>query len=177
MMDSRRLSARARQPGHDRTFTTSETNFIEAARRCLEPDGYLIQGHPRDLAAIFSGLEGERALGVVPEASIASKTTGRKLFIEVKKQGDQGNAEERAMKHHTVQFYKTLHDVYGYPYHPFVAVFCEALATNPRYTRKFSYLLEPGQYFLWVDYDFDLLCQYLRSRCELWLDVTSHDHA
>lgn len=150
---------------------TSETNFSEAARRCLDPDKYVIEDHPRGLAAIFPGAEGERELGVVPEVGITSKATGKRLFVEVKKQGPQGNAEERAMKHHTVQFYKTLSDLYGYPYHPFVTVFCESLATLPRYTRKFAYLIEPGQYFLWVDYDLDLLCEYLRGRCKVWLDV------
>src|SRR5688572_12764280 len=129
-MDSRRLSARKKQPGHDRTFVTSETNFSEAARRCLDPERYLVEDHPRDLAAIFPGAEGERDLGVVPEVGITSRMTGNKVFIEVKKQGKHGNAEERAMKHHTVQFYETLHDVYGYAYHPYVTIFCEALATE-----------------------------------------------
>lgn len=170
-MDSARLSQRAKQPGHDRTFLTSETNFVEAASRCLDPDEYVVEDHPRDLKRIFpASLAGERDLGVVPEASITSRRTGRKFFVEVKKQGPAGNAEERACKHHTVQFYNTLHAEFGYDYHPFVTIFCESLATLPRYTRKAEYLFEPGQYFNWIDYDLDALCAFLHSRCEEWLD-------
>lgn len=169
-MDSARLSARERQPGHDRTFTTSETSFIEVARACLDPEVYDVVDHPRELADLFPGVSGDRDLGVVPEAAIINKRTGKRLFVEVKKQGDAGNADERACKHHTVQFYKCLHDRFGYDYHPFVTVMCESLATNPRYTRKAVYLFEPDQYFLWKNYDPDLLCQYLRERCSAWLD-------
>lgn len=170
-MDSARLSARAKQPGHDRTFVTSETHFVTAARHCLDPALYDVADHPRDLAAIFpASLIGDRDLGVVPEASVTSKRTERKFFIEVKKQGRGGNAEERAYKHHTVQFYKTMHAIYGYEYHPFVTVCCESLATLPRYTRKAEFLFEKDQYFNWADYDLESLCEYLRARCAAWLD-------
>lgn len=170
-MDSERLSKRTKQPGHDRTFVTSETNFVAAARGCLDPELYVVDDHPRHLAAIFpASLIGERDLGVVPEASITSKRTGRTVFVEVKKQGPSGNAEERACKHHTVQFCKTLHAIYGYDYHPFVTVFCESLATLPRYTRKAEFIFEKGQYFNWVNYDTDALCEYLRRLCVEWLD-------
>ena len=36
-MDSARLSARARQPGHDRTFRESEQNFVAALNKILDP--------------------------------------------------------------------------------------------------------------------------------------------
>jgi hypothetical protein len=169
-MDSKRLSARLKQPGHDRTFTLSESNFAAAARAVLDRSMYEVSDHPRDLARIFPGLEGERELGVVPEASITSLRTGRKLFVEVKKQGARGNAEERACKHHTVQFYATLKALFGYDYHPFVTIFCEELATNPRYTRKAAFLFEPKQYLLWVNYEEGILRDYLNERCREWLD-------
>lgn len=167
-MDSAKLSARRKQPGHDRTFTASEANFITAARDILGPDEYLVLDHPRELASIFADNHGD--FGVVPEASIMSRRTGRKFFVEVKKQGPAGNAEERACKHHTVQFYAELRKKYGYPYHPFVTVFCENLAVDRRYTVKFAYLFEPNNYFLWSNYDMELLEKYLRSRCREWLD-------
>jgi hypothetical protein len=169
-MDSERLSQRRRQPGHDRTFRTSETNFVDAARRCLDSKRYEVDDRPRDLLECF-GLEvGARALGLQPEASITSRQTGRKFFVEVKKQGPQGNAEERAFKHHTVQFYKLLREQFGYPYHPYVTIWCESLAVLPRYTRKAVHLFEPNQYFLWVDYELEPLCEYLGARCAAWLD-------
>lgn len=168
-MDSKRLSERSKQPGHDRTFLVSEGNFVAAARACLDSDLYIVTDHPRDLAAMFPGLTGEKSLGVVPEASIESTRTGKKFWVEVKKQGPAGNADERAAKHHTVQFYKTLHSLFGYDYHPFVTVFCESLAVLPRYTQKAHYLYEPNQYFLWANYDHKLLSGYLNSRCAEWL--------
>jgi hypothetical protein len=168
-MDSARLSARARQPGHDTSFRSSELNFIEQAKRCLDPELYEVVANPTDLRECFAPLAQGR-LGLNPEASITSKATGRKFFVEVKKQGPAGNAEERACKHHTVRFYKLMYDLYGYGYHPYVTVFCENLAVDRRYTEKFMFLFEPDNYFLWADYDPDALCRYLNERCGDWLD-------
>ena len=167
-MNSKRLSERKKQPGHDRSFRTSEKNFIAAAEEVLDLNRYAVDDHPKDLQALFSDSEG--TLGIIPEASITSLKTGRKFFVEVKKQGDGGNAEERAFKHHTVQFYKTLQERFGYSYHPFVTVFCENLATDRRYTLKFEHLIEPDNYFLWSEYDQEILEVYLNERCEEWLD-------
>lgn len=170
-LDSARLSARQRQPGHDRTFITSETNFVAALREILDPDSYEVLDHPTDLRGIFPGAEGERALGISPEASIRSRRTGRVMYFEVKKQGSAGNAEERAFKHHTVQFYRTLKAFTGMPYHAYCTVFCESLAVNRRYTVKFSYLIEPDHYFLWQWYDLDLLRAFIiNTICARFLD-------
>lgn len=170
-MDARRLSARNKQPGDDQTYRQSEKNFIKVARRCLDLSKYRIEDKPGELRNLFPPtLIHKRPLGVEPEAMIVNLATGRRFFVEVKKQGDRGNAEERACKHHTVQFYRTLKDRYGYDYHPFVTIMCEALATNPRYTRKSAYYYELNQYFNWIDYDFDSLCRFLNERCTEWLD-------
>ena len=169
-MDSEKLSGRTKQPGHDQTFRVSEANFMEAARSCLDLSRYRVEEQPRDLARIFVDPNGESALGVQPEAVVESLTTNRRFYVEVKKQGPRGNAEERACKHHTVRFVRHLHDLYGYDYHPYVTVFCENLATDRRYTLKFRYLFEPDNYFLWVGYDLDNLKNYLEGRCKAWLD-------
>lgn len=159
-MDSRRLSARLRQPGHDRTFTTSETNFVVALKLILPEERYEITDHPRDLLRLF-GLGAGRELGIRPEASVRDLSTGRVMYFEVKKQGDAGNAEERAFKHHTVQFYKTLQTVTQMPYHAYCTIFCESLATNPRYITKFKFLIEPGHYFLWAGYELEPLRRFI----------------
>lgn len=166
-MNAEKLAARTRQPGHDRSFVVSESNFIKAATKILPAGDYRVVDHPADLRSIFGDSEG--TLGVVPEASIENIHTGRKFFVEVKKQGPNGNAEERGFKHHTVQFYKVLHDLFGYDYHPFVTVWCENLATDRRYTLKAQYLFEQENYFLWKDYDLGLLRTYLNARCSAWL--------
>lgn len=163
-MDSAKLSARARQPGHDRTFRESEQNFVAALHKILDPDEWKVEDHPRDLAKIISG-----RYGVVPEAAITFLPTGRKMYFEVKKQGPAGNADERACKHHTVQFYKLLHEHTGYDYHPFVTVMCENLAFDDRYTLKHPAYFEDGHYFCWVNYDLDALADFLADLATRWL--------
>ena len=167
-MNSKKLAKREIQPGHDRTFRISETNFITSASKVLDQRIYKIVDHPLDLSEIFKDTEG--SLGVIPEASIENLQTGRKFFVEVKKQGPNGNAEERACKHHTAQFYKLMKDIFNYSFHPFVTVCCENLASDRRYTLKAKYLFEPDNYFLWSNYDEDLLEKYLRARCREWLE-------
>ncbi len=163
-MNSEKLSARKKQPGHDQTFKKSESMFFEAATKCLDPDKYEVVPQPKDLLDLFPGrTEEERALGIKLEALIIHRESGRRLYVEVKKQGKGGNADERAAKHHTVQFYKTMQDRFGFDYHPIVTVFCESLASLPRYTRKSPYFFEEKHIFNWVDYDLDMLCAYLNE--------------
>lgn len=159
-----------RQPGHDQTFLEAEELFIQTARKFLDPMLYEVEAQPGELRDIFAATDGERAYGVVPEAVIVNRENGRRFFVEVKKQGPQGNAEERACKHHTVAFYRTLRNRFGYDYHPFVTVMCKDLATLRRYTVKFPYLFESDNYFLWVDYDSETLGGYLQARCKAWLE-------
>jgi len=163
-MNSEKLSARQTQPGHDRTFVTSETNFVNALHEILPADKYKIDDHPNELRKMLGG-----QYGVVPEASIEYRPTGRKMYFEVKKQGPAGNADERACKHHTVQFYKTLSAHTGYDYHAFCTVMCESLATLERYTVKHPYFFEDGHYFLWADYDLELLRGFIEDVCKKFL--------
>ena len=170
-MDSEKLSARDKQPGHDQSYKTSEKNFIVLARECLDPNLYDVIAQPKELRNLFPARSAdERDLGVRPEATIINRSTQRRFFVEVKKQGDRGNADERACKHHTVRFYQVLKERFGYDYHPFVTVFCEALATNPRYTRKSEYYFEQPNYFNWEHYDQAALCEFLQERCRDWID-------
>lgn len=167
-MDSAKLSARAKQPGHDRTFRESEVNFSTALRKILDASEWVVADQPRDLSKIIGG-----RFGVVPEVSITYRPTGRKLYFEVKKQGLQGNADERACKHHTVQFYKQLQAFTGYGYHPFVTIMCESLATAERYTLKHPFYFEEDHYFCWVDYDLDALADFVAGVATRWLMVES----
>lgn len=163
-MDSAKLSARAKQPGHDRSFAAAESNFINALRKILDEEEWDIVDHPRDLSKIIAG-----RYGVVPEASITHRGTGRTMYFEVKKQGPAGNADERAAKHHTVQFYREIANLKGYNYHPFVTVMCESLATHERYTTKHPFYFEENHYFCWVDYDLDLLADFISTIADRWL--------
>lgn len=163
-MDSAKLSARTRQPGHDRTFRESETTFIAALGELLDPAVWKVDDHPRDLARMIDG-----RYGVIPEASIRHRETGRVFYFEVKKQGPSGNAEERACKHHTIEFYRRLAAHTGMPYHCFATIMCGNLASDPRYTVKHPYFFEADNYFCWQGYDLDSLADYLDMLIERYL--------
>lgn len=163
-MDSRKLSLRSRQPGHDRSFRESEKNFVQALQKILDPAEWIVEDHPAELLKLIGG-----RFGVIPEASIEYRDTGRKFFFEVKKQGPAGNADERACKHHTVQFYKEINKVFGYDYHPFATIMCDSLATLERYTLKHPFYFESDHYFCWVDYDLDNLADYISIISTRWL--------
>jgi hypothetical protein len=162
-MDSAKLSQRKKQPGHDRSFIQSETQFVNALKAVL-PDSYDVVDKPNTLRKLFG------KYGIVPEASIRNKTTGRIMYFEVKKQGPGGNADERACRHHTVQFYRTLAKATGMPYHAYATIFCESLATKPVYVEKYPFVIEEGHYFCWVDYDLKDLANYLRRLREKYLE-------
>jgi len=170
-MDSGKLSARAKQPGHDRSFEESETNFVDALEYILtrspwagNRSDWRIEAQPRDLLKIIDG-----RFGVKPEASITYVPTGRKIYFEVKKQNENGNADERACKHHTVQFYKELHELFGYDYHPYVTIMCDSLGTSDRYVTKHPFYYEEDHYFCWVGYKVEQLDHFISHISRRWL--------
>jgi hypothetical protein len=70
-----------------------------------------------------------------------------------------------------LQFYKTLQMFTRMPYHAYCTIFCERLATNPRYTTKFKFLIEPRHYFLWVDYELEPLRSFIMDEvCARFLE-------
>jgi hypothetical protein len=163
-MDSEKLSMRERGPGDDQTFRHSEKEFVRVLDLIFPKEEWIIEDHPTDLSRILSD-----RFGVIPEASLTNRITHRTLFFEVKKQNERGNADERACKHHTVQFYRTLQEKYKYAYHPFVTIMCDALATHERYTLKHPYFYEDDHYFCWVDYDFAEIRDFLTRIADMWL--------
>lgn len=155
-MDSAKLSKRAKQPGHDSTFRKSERDFVSALELLFPTDEWEVKDHPDDLRKMLGG-----DYGVVPEASLRNKKTNKIMYFEVKKQGKRGNAEERGCKHHTVRFQKELKSVTKMPFHAFVTVMCEDLATEPRYTIKNAFFYEEDAYVNWINYDLDLLKKFM----------------
>jgi hypothetical protein len=156
------LSARTRQPGHDQSFRTSEKFDIAAG--LVLPDHYRVENHPKDIAKIYGDY------GVIPEAVIRNTKNGRLLFVEVKKQGPSGNAEERAYKHYAPAFIRALEEHYRFGYHPFATVFCEHLAVDARYTEKIGRSLDYPHYFLWENYRLDMIEDWLDDVRSTWLD-------
>jgi hypothetical protein len=143
------------QPGGHQEYRESEDRFGAWLVQAVDPKRFRVVDKPRDLAGMFGDptKPQQRALGVVPEASLTYRSNGRGLYFEVKKQGPRGNAEERACKHHTVEFQKRLKAFLKIDYHPFITIMCENLATDSRYTIKHPFFFEPDHFFCWCAYD------------------------
>ncbi|MFM7089081.1 MAG: MunI family type II restriction endonuclease [Candidatus Paceibacterota bacterium] len=168
---SERLSKRKVQPGHNREWRSSEEDFVKVARMVLDQSKYEVIAAPTTLRNIIPpDSEYSRSLGILPEAVIISKATGKQLFVEVKTQKDEGNAQERACRYYTPSFIKFMNKLFGYNYHPFITIFCDQLATKPKFVRKYPLYYEEGTYMLWVDNDVNAMSVYLNSVCKRWLD-------
>jgi len=160
------LSQRSRQPGSDVSFRSSEEDFF-AGLQLVCPAGIEATKNPLLLKKLFAGET--KSYGLLPEATLFNPENKRRAFFEVKKQGPRGNAEERAMKHHTSRFQAVLKEAFGFDYHSYFAVFCDELATNARYTSKFPFYIEPTHYLCWAGYDLDLLSSWISGICERYL--------
>jgi hypothetical protein len=162
-----RLSRRAVQPGHVRTWERSERDVADWCRLLLG-DAFDVTTQPRDLADLYQRTP--RSVGLIPELKIRSRRTGHYVYVEVKRQGDRGNAEERVYKLFTPTFIRTVAERSGLDYHPFVAVFCDELATHPRYRVRFAAHLEAGTYLCWERRDPRLLAEFLDDLRARWLE-------
>lgn len=165
--NARRLSARRVQPGHVRTWEGSERSFLSWCELLL-PEGFDVVAQPRDLADLYR--RDPRPAGLIPEVKIRCQRTDRYVFAEVKRQGEKGNAEERVYKLFTPTFITRVAARTGLDYHPFVAVFCDDLATHPRYRVRFAAHLEQGSYLCWKGSDPALLAGFLDDLRHRWLE-------
>lgn len=156
------LRKRKKQPGHDQTFRKSKSKVAEEITACLDPNLYEIRAEPSDLMNIFGP-----SSGVIPNFRIRHKVTGNVLYLDIKKQGNQGNAEERAFRFYTTRFQELVHERLRLPYHPFVTIFCEGLAEHPRYADRIQGYMENGTYLLWRQYNPDLLRNFLQTKLAL----------
>ena len=134
----------------------------------LLPARFTVADKPRDLVDFYA--PAPRPLGLEPEAKLLDRDTGRFVYVEVKRQGKDGNAEERAYKHHTGPFIRKLRHRTGLDYHSYVTVFCDELATRRRYTLKIPDHIEAGHFLLWAGYDPMLLAEFLDMLRDTYLD-------
>lgn len=157
------LSKRTKQPGNCRSFVKSEDELVSTLETFLDPNIFKVEDKPNELRKMFAGYS-----GIVPDAKVTHLPSNKVIYFEVKTQGDQGNAEERAYKNHTSQFQKIIKEKLGLPYHPFVVIFCGRLAENTRYIRKFEYYIEPYHFLLWKNFDKKVLWEYIRRIFNDW---------
>ena len=133
---------------------------------------YKLREKPDDLRRIYGGARGG---GVVPDFSITNEETGRKIFIEVKRQGPGGNAHERAGKYFAPGLAKEGRKKGKLPdgVFPFFLVFADSLASDDRYQREITkwFNEELAKHFLlWKDRSPELLERFFEENMRPVLD-------
>jgi len=170
------LKKRLLQPGHDKSFWRSEHHVNEILCE-FEDDEITIIPNPkigtRDLFSrvgrryweeqgwsqnfldkCFSGVHGNERFEFdfgIEHKNIQTGCTNT-IFGEIKKQNDNGNAQERVYR--TTPLFRSflISHAGAFPKFPCLFVFCESLANNGRYLRKFMQTLDPRECVFLPDY-------------------------
>ena len=135
----------------------AEKVFDEIIQRHLRDSGLEPIPKPRSLATIYGKRESGRSHGVRPDYAIRNQADGRTVFVEIKRQRDEGNAHERACKYLAPSMLTAMREVGRQPATivPMWWIFTEGLAQNPDYRQEISFWfrgLEPNL-LLWDDLD------------------------
>lgn len=86
---------------------------------------------------------------------------GKSIFIEVKRQGDKGNAHERVYKYFAPRLQRKVTELLKSEGYPVYVVLCDSLSSTPRYVSEFEQNLDPESYLLWKNYDVTLLKDFI----------------
>lgn len=99
---------------------------------CLGTE-FMYVSKPRDLREIYG-----TSHGIVPEAVIRNTRTERAVYVEVKRQGDRGNAHERACKYFAPGIVASTRVIANQPEGviPFWWIFTNGIARAPRYVEE-----------------------------------------
>lgn len=103
---------------------------------------YEYEYKPNDLRGIYGLQPGaQRPHGILPEAVIRSRTTGRAVYIEVKRQRAAGNAHERACKYFAPGIIASARAIAKQSEGtiPFWWIFTNGIATDPRYVQEITH--------------------------------------
>jgi hypothetical protein len=96
-------------------------------------DNYDFVKKPKTLRHIY-----KKGHGIVPDFSITNTETNKTIWVELKRQGNSGNAHERACKYFApaiVQSAKKIGNLLDDEF-PFWLIFMDGLANNERYRRE-----------------------------------------
>lgn len=140
------LSNRKIQPGSKLFGKPAEDAFAKALNDC----GFEYEYHPR----VFKD---NGICGFIPDFLVHGE--GKSYIFEIKKQGDDGNAYERAYKYYSPGMLDILNDL-GFDH--VRTVFTGDMIYVDRIIKQIKQNLLPEQYFLW-DYSDDSLKDYLVS--------------
>lgn len=117
----------------------AELDFGEVMRQHLTGTDFTVDDRPRDLASIYGrGQESSRAGGIRPDHAICNATTGKAIYVEVKRQRAAGNAHERACKYMMPGILRSARQHAGQPEDviPIWWIFTNGIATDGRYERE-----------------------------------------
>ena len=131
---------------------------------------YKLRKRPDDLNRIYGGDH-----GIFPDFSITNENTGRKIFIEVKRQGPEGNAHERAGRYFAPGLVKEGRKKGKLPdgVFPYFLIFTANLASDDGYRREITkwFNEELKEHFLlWKDWSPDLLEKFFEENMRPVLD-------
>ena len=112
-MDSTRLSARKKQPGHDRTFTTSETNFVKALSLILTNRAIFSGSSGSALGGISASVRRRLSTTAPPVGSCTSKSRSKAMLAMLKRelQAPHGPVLQDAPDLHADAVSRLLHDL------------------------------------------------------------------
>ena len=117
---------------------SAEKSFHEVLRAHTESlDGVTIEPRPKDLAGIYGTNASGRPHGVRPD-SVVRGSSGKAVFVEIKRQRAAGNAHERACKYFTPGIIRSGRRIAKQPDDvlPFWWVFTNGVADDERYVRE-----------------------------------------
>lgn len=160
----------------------SEQDVFALLDKIINPKLYIVDIKPKDAKDLY--MEAYRAhavtvtkarvlrqCGIIPELSITSRATGKKVFLEVKHQQDAGNAHERAGKYFAPGIVRRLKKIGKLSSFPVFFIFVGDIVDGPRSAK---YIAELSTWFddssvkdrvlLWYNRDKGLL-RYFFENC------------
>ena len=174
----------------------AEKNFYKILRYLFEGTNYKITDKPKEFARIYEnwplpteeqqqiydpGIEYRH--GILPDYSIENTETGKKIFVEVKRQdgwveelprsAGRGNAHERLCKYFTPGLKKILENESKIENGlPFWIVFMGNITRDPCRVREITCWFDvySDHFFFWRKQDTDSLCEHFIDRITPLLD-------
>lgn len=134
---------------------TAEQAFAAIMEEHLRDTSFAGVPKPADLAGIYGTGTGGRPHGIRPDYSISNPETGRRVFVEIKRQRAAGNAHERACKYMMPGILNAMRQAGNQPADviPMWWVFTNGVAADPRYVQEIMFWFQgiEGNVLLWSD--------------------------
>ena len=132
-----------------------EDMFNGIMEKYLKQSGFKLVPKPEDLKSVYGVRTTGRAHGIEPDFMIRNPSNGRTVFIEIKRQKDEGNAHERACKYMMPGIVKAMQEVGNQPSNilPMWWIFTNGIAKDPNYRQAITFWFRgiAGNMLLWED--------------------------